>query len=196
MRRLLVVVPLLLAGCLNPDHIEMEPSQLTLHRRGDEVWLHAVFKDNRGKQYPKQETSWSSSNDAVAKVDNKDKPGNVVAVGPGHATITVTGAGLSAEVPVDVITVEGVKVSPTAIKMTVDGERVPVQVVALDHQGRPLKDRKAHMKCANEKICNSDGDGVWPAGDPGETTLEVSIDDKTLTVPVTVEKGAGAAKKK
>lgn len=195
MRRLLAFLPvLMLAGCLNPDHIELEPKQLTLSRRGDQVWVHAIFLDNRGKQYPRQETHWTSSNDKVASVDNRDKPGNVVAVGPGHATITVTGDNLSAELPVDVVTVEGLKVSPQPIKMTVDGERVAVQAVALDYQGHPLRDRKPHMKCANEKICNSDGDGVWPAGDPGETTVEISIDDKSITVPVIVEKGSGKKK--
>lgn len=194
MRRLFALLPVLLAGCLNPDHIELEPKQLTLNRRGDEVWVHAVFKDNRGKQYPKMETRWTSSNEAVAKVDTTQKPGNVVAVGPGHATVTVEGGGLTAELPVDVVTVEGLKVNPPMIKMTVDGERVPVQAIALDHQGRPLRDRKAHMKCANEKICNSDGDGVWPAGDPGETTVEISVDDKSMKVPVVVEKASGKKK--
>jgi hypothetical protein len=91
--------------------------------------------------------------------------------------------------------VEKLKVSPQPITLTVDGERVLVQVQALDVDGHPLKDRKAHLKCTNEKICNSDGDGVWPAGDPGTTTLEVSLDEHELKIPVIVLAAKGGKKK-
>ncbi|MBS2026546.1 MAG: Ig-like domain-containing protein [Deltaproteobacteria bacterium] len=187
---LTAVLALSATGCLEPDHIELDPQSLTFTRRGDQVWVHAIFKDSKGKQFTKQPATWSSSNDKVATVDNKEKPGNVVAVGPGHATITVKGEGnLMAELSVDVVTVEKLSVEPNPVKMTVDSERVAPKILALDVNGHLLKDRKAHIKCANEKICNSDGDGIWPAGDPGETTAEVAVDDKTVTVQVVVEGG-------
>jgi len=191
MRWFAAVSLLALVGCLKPDHIEMKPEQLTFNRRGDQVWVRAIFKDSRGKVYTRQAQTWSSSNDAVAKVDNAQKPGNVTAVGPGHATISVKGDGLDAELPVDVITVEKLKVSPIPITLTTDSERVVPDVQALDVNGRPIKGRTPHMKCADEKICNSDGQGIWPAGDPGKTTVTISVEDQTVTVPVIVTKGKG-----
>ena len=103
----LAVLALASTGCLEPDHIELDPQSLTFTRKGDQVWVHALFKDSKGKQFTKQAATWSSSNDKVATVDTKEKPGNVVAIGPGHATITVKGEGnLMAELSVDVVTVE------------------------------------------------------------------------------------------
>ena len=196
MRRLSLCFGLLLASCIKPDHIELEPGQVTLTRRGDQLWVHALYKDGQGKQYTREHGTWSSSDEKVVKVDSVQRPGNLLAVGPGHATVTVkSDDGLVAEVPVEVVTVEKLKVSPQPITLTEDGERVLVQVQALDVDGHPLKDRKAHLKCTNEKICNSDGDGVWPAGDPGTTTLEVSLDEHSLTVPVTVLAAKGGKKK-
>lgn len=196
MRRLTLCLGLLLASCLKPDHIELEPTQVTFTRRGDQLWVHALYKDSRGKQYTREHGTWSSSDEKVVKVDSVQRPGNLLAVGPGHATVTVkSDDGLEAEVPVEVNTVEKLQVSPQPIALSVDGERVLVKVLALDVDGHPLKDRKAHLKCTNEKICNSDGEGVWPAGDPGTTTLEVSLDEHELAVPVIVAP-AKAAKKK
>jgi hypothetical protein len=189
MRKLAAVLLLALAGCLGPDHIEMEPNQLTFSRRGDQVWEHAVFMDTRGKSYPRQAATWSSSNEKVAKVDNVEKPGNVTAVGPGHAVISVKGAGgLVAEVRVDVETVEKLKVAPNPVKLVLDGDRVALQVEPLDVDGHVLRERKPHLKCANEKVCNCDASGVWPVGE-GQTTVEVAVDDQTVTLPVVVEKG-------
>ena len=71
-------------GCAKPDHIETKPIDMTFNRRGEELWAQAIFKDHQGNVYVKQPAIWSSSDDKVATVDNKAKPGNVTAVGPGH----------------------------------------------------------------------------------------------------------------
>jgi len=189
MRKLAVVLLLAMAGCLGPDHIEMEPKQLAFTRRGDSVWEHAVFMDSRGKSYPRQAATWSSSNEKVARVDNVDKPGTVTAVGPGHAVITVkAGKDLLAEVRVDVETVEKLEVGPNPVKLVLEGDRVPLVVKALDIDGHVLRDRTPHLKCADPKICNCDASGVWPAGAVGETTVAVAVDDQTVTLPVVVTK--------
>ncbi len=192
MPRSLVLVGLLaLCGCPKPDHIELEPTSLSLARRGDEVWVHAKFLDHTSRVYLKQPQTWSSSDPKVATVDTKDKPGNVVAVGPGHCTGTVKGEeGVEAELSVAVNTVERVVAKPPEVKLTDDGEKQPMTITALDIGGQALKGRTAHLKCVDEKVCNSDGENVWPVG-VGFTVLEVVIDDKAIKVPVTVEKGKG-----
>jgi hypothetical protein len=200
MRSVRAVITLALAlaaaGCTGPDHIEMDPNQLTFTRRGSEVWVHALFKDHKGKQFPKEAATWSSSNEQVAKVDNKEKPGNVVAVGPGHATITVKGEGeLSAELPVDVVTVEKVTIEPNPFKIPMDETLTP-KVEAFDVNGRLLRDRKPHFKCNNDKLVQPAGDGLWSAGEPGTTTCEVAVDDKTVILTVAVDAPAKGAKKK
>jgi hypothetical protein len=180
---------LFLTACPKPDHIELDPSQLTFTRKNQETWVHAIFKDHQGRSYMKQEQTWSSSDEKVATVDNKDKPGNVVSVGPGHATITVKGDDIEAEVGVTVTLVMKLKVSPDTVTMGTDGEKVPMLAQAFDQNNRLLKDRQVHGKCENEKVCNFDGENVWPAGDPGQTTLVLDVDDQEARIPVTVEKG-------
>jgi hypothetical protein len=191
MKRWLPLLACLLAlpGCPKPDHIELEPTELTFARRGEEVWVHAKFLDHTSHVYLKQPATWSSSDPKVAAVDNSEKPGNVTAKGPGHCTITVKGDdGIEAELSVTVSTVEKLKVEPAEVKLNEDGEKQPMSVTALDVGGHPLKGRTAHLKCQDEKVCNSDGDNVWPVG-AGATILEVALDDQTVKVPVTVEKG-------
>ncbi len=192
MKRSLFLVGLLsLCGCPKPDHIEVEPDSLSFARRGDEVWVHAKFLDHTARTYLKQPQTWSTSDAKVATVDTKDKPGNVVAVGPGHCSITVKGEdGIEAELPVSVNTVERVDVKPAEVKLTDDGDKQPMVVTSFDIGGQPLKGRTPHMKCTDEKVCNSDGENVWPVG-IGTSTLEVAVDDKTVKIPVSVEKGKG-----
>jgi hypothetical protein len=183
------ILVLLLAGCMKPDHVEFEPEQLSMTRRGEQVWVHAKYLDHQGRTYPKEQATWTSSDPKVATVDAKDKPGNVTAVGPGHCTITArTEGGIEAELPVSVLTVEKLQVSPLEVKLSEDSDKQPMQVVALGPDNRPLKGRQPHMKCLDEKVCNSDGENVWPVG-PGATTLEVNVEDQTVKIPVAVEKG-------
>jgi hypothetical protein len=181
----------LLAGCPKPEYIELEPTQLSFARRGEAVWVHAKFLDHTSRVYLKQRQSWKSSDPTVATVDNVEQPGNVTATGPGHCSITVTGQDdIQAELSVSVNTVEKLQVTPPEVKLTDDGEKQPMGVVGLDYHGRPIKGRTAHLKCDDEKVCNSDGENVWPVG-VGATTLEVAMDDQTIKVPVSVEKGKG-----
>ena len=137
-RAALLALPLLAGACTNADHIEIEQTSITLRRRGEEVWVRAQFKDRKGASYPRTHATWHSSDEKVVTVDGKEKPGNLKAIGPGHATVTVKGeGGLEGELTVHVVTAEKLQIEPAKVELGTDGEKVPLKITALDAEGHP-----------------------------------------------------------
>ena len=87
---------------------------------------------------------------------------------------------------------------PLAADRRARGESYVAGGVALNSvaNGRLLRDRKPHFKCNNDKLVQPAGDGLWSAGEPGTTTCEVAVDDKTVILTVAVDAPAKGAKKK
>lgn len=178
-----------LAACAKVDYVEIEPSQVTLKRRGEGIWLRAKPKSRNGVYYPRLPVEWSIDNPKVAKVDGS---GQLTALGYGHAVVTAKAGGQSATVDVDVDTVETVRITPNKVEMKVDDEAFHPEVEPLDGAGHVLHGRNIEMKAADENVADVDGEQVWPVG-PGHTVVTVRADDATATIDVTVT-GTGKSK--
>jgi len=187
MRSALVVLPLLLAACSQPEYFEMKPSQITFESRGATKSIRAVGKDRRGNEYPTYKpTAWESSDETIAKVDAE---GKVTATGPGVATIRARLGDLVGEVMVDVVTAEDLAVVPEEIRMVSHGDPFQPDVKLLDVRGRPLNGRMILAKCRDEKICTVDGaKKLWPH-EAGETVFEVKHEGLAKEIKVVVERG-------
>ncbi|WP_373048947.1 Ig domain-containing protein [Vulgatibacter sp.] len=188
MRRLAILLGLgaLLAACSQPDFYEMRPTSLSFETKGMTRTVRAVAKDRRGNEHPTSKPlEWKSSDEKVATVDAK---GVVTAVGSGVATIKAIRGDLVGEVMVDVNAVEKLVVEPaTEIRLEQDGKPYAPVIKTLDIRGKELTGRMVRVKCADEKICTTDGDKrIW-AHNPGETTYELNADGLKQTVKVVVE---------
>jgi hypothetical protein len=172
-----------LAGCARIDYIEIEPNQVVLKRKGDEVWLRAKCMSRNGVYFPKTPVGWTSDNPKAVIVN---KAGQINAAGPGHAVITARAAGKSASVDVDVQSVESVRVEPDHATLVVEAPALRPKVIPMDYQGHELRQRIIEMKASDTNVVDVDGENVWPVA-PGHAVVTVRVDDKTAPIDVTVE---------
>jgi len=174
-----------LAACSKPEYFDMQPTRVTFESKGATRTVRAVAKDRRGNEYPTSKpTEWTSSDEKVATVDES---GKVTAVGSGVATITARLGKMSGESMVDVVVAERLQVEPTEIRVEQDGKPFRPEIKLLDARGKALEGRLIRVKCADEKVCTTDGDKqVWPH-DPGETIYEISHEGLKKRVKVVVE---------
>jgi len=174
-----------LTACQKASHIEIEPRQPVLKTKGDGVQL--LGKVMSGKtQFPKERVKWSVADAKVAEVDEK---GRVKAVASGRTTVTATYGELTAEVPVEVSLIEGLRSQVNEVTLSYEaGDPAKPMVEALGYDGRPLRDRPVFFRTANEKVCRVDGGGqIWPT-EMGETVVTAYADDKTLDIKCIVGK--------
>lgn len=191
MRRLASTLGLafVMAACSQPDYFDMKPTTVTFESRGATRTVRAVAMDRRGNEFATEKpTKWTSSDEKVATVDEN---GKVTAMGSGVATIRAHRGELVGEVLVDVNTADKLILEPGELTLAEDGQPILPTIKLLDGRGKPLRDRLIRVKCADEKICNTDAERkVWPVG-PGETTYEVSYDGLKAEMKVKVEPAKG-----
>lgn len=184
MTRIAALGLLALAACNTPDHIEIDPKQPVLKRRGETVQLHGKVMNRRGQQLAGEWPKWKSSVPFTATVDEH---GLVTAVASGHALLTATYGDLTADVPVDVSLVEFVRAEPASYTLKADGDPVKPAVAALGANGRVLPDRQVAMTAEDSKIVHVDSEGkLWPSV-KGTTKVHAVCDDHEAVVTVSVE---------
>jgi hypothetical protein len=172
------------AGCERPDHIEIDPRMPRLTHKGETVRLHGKLMDRNGHIFSTERASWSSRDPFVAAVD---KDGLVAALSSGQTVIAARWNELSAEVRVEIDLVEALRVSPERVELSVSGEPVKLEALALGLDGRPLRDRAVHLASQNPSVARVDPEGrVWGLA-PGEAVVRAKLDDKEAEVHVVVK---------
>ncbi len=182
-------------GCSRPEYLVVEPNFVSFERSGETRAISVVGKNRQGIEFAKLMVAWESKNPKVATVER----GTIKSVGHGRTTVEVhTASGLTAEIPVEVILVDKVEAKQKEVLLAMDAPSVKLDVTAYDPDGREVRNRAVHTQCKNGEVCSSSGDTVFPIN-PGKTDVEVSIDNKSTTVPVVVvehEKQLEALRKK
>lgn len=177
---------LLLAGvaCQQPDHIQIEPKDAVLVGRKDQVQLYG--KVMTGKfHHVKNRVKWSSQDEKVATVDEK---GLVTPAGSGQTRITATWGKLTAEIPLEVLLVEGLRADVTSVVLSYDdGDPARPKVEPLDYRGRVLRGRNVFYAPRDTTICRVDGSGQFWPGNRGSTTVVASVEDKQVEISCTVK---------
>jgi trimeric autotransporter adhesin len=98
--------------------LEIEPLRLALPKGGvGQLILTGIYSDGARDLTPQAE--WSTSNPALARVDNGLGGGQVYAVAPGSATISASYSGLAAaaEVTITPAVLRGIEVTPGAAQL-------------------------------------------------------------------------------
>jgi len=183
---LLLAVP----ACEKIDYIELDPAEVILRQPNNEVWLVAHGKSRQGRPGIRVVVGWSSADPSIATVDNT---GKVKPVKSGHTEIIAKYGDTEARVPVDVLYVEKITVTPSELKLVQDGESQELKAKAYDWRGKEIKDRTATFNGSDPKVISVAQNAVFGMG-PGTATVTVQIDGVKTTVPVTVEPAKGAKK--
>jgi hypothetical protein len=180
-----------LAGCSAVDYVEIEPAQVTMQRRGENVWLRAKAMSRNGVYFPRTYIEWSCDNPKVVSIDTA---GRLTGAGPGHSVCSAKGGGKIGTVDVNVQTVESVRVDPVALTLYEQDDPFQPKVSALDQNGHELHGRVVDMKSKDEHIASVDGEHVYPVS-AGQTEITLRADDRSTVLPVTVLKGHAKGKK-
>jgi len=176
------------------------PTSTRLHP-GDKIQLTATVVLPNGKAKDNLPIKWSTSNPAVATVD--EKTGEVTAVAPGAVTITAKAGPRTGQVVLTVVVpVARVTISPNPASVdwdTQDPAKVTLTVAAFDASGAPITDL-------------SDRTIVWASDDPttatvaptdqpgqervtgvlmGKTTISATVDGVRGTAQLSVQPAGG-----
>ena len=169
----------------SPDSVSVWPKEATLSALGDTVRLMAAAFDANGHAVEAVEFSWSSSDDAVATVDDG---GLVTAVGDGSATITASAgeAAGTAEVTVATQAVPTwVSVTPTRATLLV-GDTVRLAVEVRDATGARIGDAQVAWSSGEESVASVDRAGLVQALARGETVITAKSAELSARARVTV----------
>ncbi|HEX6537149.1 MAG TPA: Ig-like domain-containing protein [Gemmatimonadaceae bacterium] len=165
--------------------IVVTPDQITLPQ-ADSVRLDVSVLDASDALISGIAVSFASSDTSVFDVSNL---GWVRASGhAGQAQVVVRSGGISTQVPVTVTPVlAGVVVTPAAATMPQKGT-LQLRAAVVDAVGDTVRGAPLTFSSANQALAVVSADGlVVSAGPAGQTTIVVSSDSLTTTVPLTIQ---------
>ncbi|HEU4453795.1 MAG TPA: Ig-like domain-containing protein, partial [Longimicrobium sp.] len=152
---------------------------------GQTAPLQAAASDSGGTAIPGVGVTWTSSSPAVASVD---AGGTLRAVAPGSAALTASAQGVSASARVDVaaVPVATLAISPASFSLTV-GQSSPATAIARDAAGNPLTGRAVAWSSSDPAVATVAA-GVVTAVGAGSATITATVEGKTASAPVAVQR--------
>ena len=165
--------------------VSLDKTAITLAEGETQTLTATISPDNASDK----SVTWSSSDEAVAKVDQN---GKVTAVKAGTATITVTtkDGGKTATCSVTVIAkVASVSLDKTSMTLTVGETQTLTATVAPDN----AQDKSVTWSSSDATVATVDQNGKVTAVKAGAATITVTTTDggKTATCTVTVQAATG-----
>ncbi|HSS44149.1 MAG TPA: Ig-like domain-containing protein [Thermoanaerobaculia bacterium] len=118
-----------------PASIEISPRKVKIYGLDRTQHLTVRVLDKKGRQIPSVSPTWSSSKSAVATVEG----GRIVSQAEGKTMVTATVESISAQVPVEVVDVKQIDVTPPSVRLIGPvGTQVNLQATVKDSQDRKL----------------------------------------------------------
>lgn len=182
---------LLLVACEKVDYIEISPSDVEFKQANNSQYLEGRCMARNGARATQTHVKWSVKDPAIAAISPK---GLLTPVASGETEVIATVRDVEARIPVRVIFVERIEVEPKTLTMKEGQEAGSVAVKAFGKNGKLITDRSVSLVSKNKNIAQIVGNGGILPLDPGEGTVEVSVDGVKSSISVVVEKDA--AKKK
>jgi len=163
--------------------VDVTPATSDLASIGATVQLTATVTDTQGNNVDDATVVWSSSDEAVATVD---ETGLVTAQGNGSATITATAGDVSGDATVDVSqAVNTVVVSPADAEVAV-GETQQFTAEAQDANGNAISDATFNWTSSDEAVATVDGSGLATGQSAGTATVTATAEGVNGTAELTV----------
>ena len=162
------------ASCSNkPASIDISPKKVKIYGLERSQRLTGKVLDKKGRPVELATPNWSASNDVV----EAEPGGRIVAKKAGKARVKATFQNVEAEVPVEVVDVATIEVSPPTLALTGPaGTAVPVTFTVKDSKQKPV-DLKPVWTTTDLKIATVNEDAVVTSVAPGQTTIVGKIGD-------------------
>ena len=165
--------------------IGVSPTADTLAALGDTVRFVAEARDASGHAVAGAEVTWSSSDAAVATVDES---GLATAVGNGTASVTASSGGQSASALLTVAQmVAEIGVSPTADTLAALGDTVRFVAEARDASGHAVAGAEVTWSSSDAAVATVDESGLATAVGNGTASVTASTGGQSASATVTVE---------
>ncbi|MBI3994898.1 MAG: Ig-like domain-containing protein [Nitrospirae bacterium] len=196
------LVLLLTFGCTKPEQptapeappptlppalskLEIKPLGSSLEV-GDSQPLAISAMDANNQERTDITVTWASENPSVVTVNPQ---GTVTAISPGTSTITAFSEGISASVQMEVRSPAAaqVEIQPSVVSLTT-GDTQQLQAIATDSKKREIKGLPVTWKSKNPSKATVDKDGLVTAQAAGTAAIIATVQDKTVSVQVTVSK--------
>ena len=167
--------------------VEVTPPSATV-QAGQTVQLTAILKDANGNLLSGRTVTWSSSNTAVATVDNS---GLVSGAAAGSATITATSEGQGGTAAITVTPppppapVASVTVTPAPASVPT-GQTVQLTATLKDANGNTLTGRTVTWASSNPAVATVTGSGLVSGVTAGAATITATSETVSGTSAVTV----------
>lgn len=168
----LLLVATLAACARKPASVQVSPTKVVLYGVERSQRLTTRLVDSKGDPVDTLKPSWSSSDPAVATVD---EGGRVVSKGEGKATITVTAGELSAQSAVEVIDVASIEVVPAqATLIGPPGTSFSISAAVKSSKDMILSLRPT-LASSDEKVVRVSADGVVTSVQTGSATVTARV---------------------
>ena len=150
----------------------------------------AEVRDQRGQSMAGAAVAWSSSDPAVATVDNA---GLVTAVDNGQATLTATSGQASSGAQITVEqSVASVEVTPPADTL-LSRDTLRVVAAAADANGHAVADADFEWSSSDTLVALVDGAGLVTAAGPGQAEVSARVGETGAAARITVDFSASVA---
>lgn len=174
-RRAPWAIVLVFAACSRkPASISVSPRPVKIYGLERAQRLTGRVLDKKGEPIQAAAPTWSSSKTEVVAVDGA---GKLVAKGEGRALVTAKFGEISTQVPVEVVDVREIVVTPASAQIIgPTGTRIPLSAAVKDSKGavRPIK---VTWTSSNPRIAAVSPDGIVGSAGPGTTTVVAKVGD-------------------
>ncbi len=158
-----------------PGSIDVAPKKVKIFGIERSQRLTARILDKKGGVFDSGAPSWTSSNPAVAQVE---AGGRVVAKKAGKAMITASFQEVSAQVPVEVVDVQGIDIAPPSLSLVGPaGTSVPLSYTVRDSKQNVVRDIVPSWSSTNEKAVAVSSQGVVTSVARGNANIIARIGD-------------------
>ena len=170
--------------------ITVLPAAVTLMAIGETAQLTATVSDSRGELIADAEVEWSTSDPAVASVDEE---GLVTAVKNGSAQITATAGNASATAYITVSqAATSVTITPSSATLNAIGETAQLEATAFDTGNSAIGGAVFTWSSSDPAVATVDGDGLVTAVSNGTAQITATSGNATADATITVMQTAGS----
>ncbi len=184
--RALLVTSLAFAafGCNKVSRIESEAKQKTLYTIGGSASLPVKAFDSKGQPVEKPKLEWATADEKVVRVSPS---GELTAVAAGQTIVTVQGGKAKTEIPVKVVPLASIKLSPESINLIGPvGSTAVIQPSLVDDKGGPV-DEKVKWSSTAPTVATIEPDGVITAKGTGRTSVVATLEGVKAEAIVAVD---------
>jgi uncharacterized protein YjdB len=166
--------------------VEVSPAAASLVAGGS-FQLNASVRDAANRALAGRTVSWTSSNPAVATVDEK---GLVRGIAPGEATVTATSEGRSGTANITIsspppVPVSSVRVTPSSGEAVV-GSTLQLSATARDASGNPLTGRAITWSSSDPAVARVDETGLVSGLAAGTAVISATSEGRIGTADVRI----------